>query len=44
VRYGTLSLLAAIGLLTGEAIPYISPAHNLAILIDKYQNTYGFLM
>lgn len=43
VRYGTLSLLAAIDLLTGEAIPFISDTHKssdfvefLRRLDDKY--------
>ena len=43
VRFGTLSLLAAIDLLTGEAIPLVSPTHKssdfvcfLKILDEKY--------
>lgn len=43
VRYGTLSLLAAIDLLTGEAIPLVSPTHKssdfvrfLKLLDEKY--------
>lgn len=43
VRHGTLSLLAAIDLLTGEAIPLVSPTHKsadfvqfLAMLNEKY--------
>lgn len=43
IRFGTLSLLAAIDLLTGEAIPFVSPTHKssdfvhfLKILDGKY--------
>ena len=43
VRFGTLSLLAAIDLLTGEAIPLVSPTHKssdfvcfLKMLNEKY--------
>ena len=43
VRFGTLSLLAAIDLLTGEAIPLVSPTHKssdfvrfLKMLDEKY--------
>ena len=32
IRYGTISLLAAIDLLTGEAIPLVSDTHKVQIL------------
>ncbi len=45
IRHGTLSLLAAIDLLSGEAIPLVSPTHKssdficfLKILDSKYPN------
>lgn len=34
VRYGTLSLLAAIDLLTGEAIPFISDTHKSSDFVE----------
>lgn len=33
IRFGTLSLLAAINLLTGEAIPFVSPTHKSSDLV-----------
>ena len=46
-RFGTLSLLAAIDLKSGEAIPLVRDKHSsteyiefLKLLDDKYQNVY----